>query len=178
VSGLFREPQDEPSFAETLGNVADIRWTLGDLEGAEASLRKYIAMRRRSSVRRSRLANVFALLAGVLTERGELDAALQAVHESVSLFEQDSGNDAWNIMDFFALRAVRSGRIENATLIAGYADASFVAKQATREPNEARARTTLQTLLSERLAPARLDQLLAEGARLTEREACRLAVEH
>src|SRR5206468_6931253 len=145
--------------------------------GAEASLREYIAMRGRASVRRSRLANAFALLAGILTERGDLDAALDAVRESVSLLEQDAGNDAWSVMDHFALRAARAGTVENAARIAGYADASFTAKQATRDGNEARSRAAVQALLSERLHPDRLEHLMREGAGLTEHEACRLALE-
>ena len=177
VSGLFREAQDELNVAETLKNVADIKWTLGDLEGAEASLREYIAMRG-SLVRRDRLGNAFAQLAGVLTERGELEAALDAMRESVSLIEQDAGNNAWNFIDFFALRAARAGSVENAARIAAYADACFAAKQATREPNQARARAALQALLCERLPPATIEGLLGEGARLTEHEACRLALQN
>jgi tetratricopeptide (TPR) repeat protein len=177
VSGLFREAQDELNVAETLKNVADIKWTLGDLEGAEASLREYIAMRK-SSVRRSRLGAAFAQLAGVLTERGDLEAALDAIRESVSLKEQDAANDAWNVMDFFALHAARAGNVENAARIAGYTDACFAAKQATREPTGARARAALQALVCERLSQAKLEGLLAEGALLTEHDACRLAVEN
>jgi predicted ATPase len=176
ASAQFREAQDEPNVVETLANLADIQWQLGDLHGAEMSLREYIAMRSRPSVRRSRLANVFALLAGVLSDRGELAGALEAAQESVRLMEQDAGNDAWNVMDFFALRAARAGELESAARIAGYADACFTAKQVSREPNEARTRAALEALLRERLTPAKLEDLLAEGASLTEREACRLAV--
>jgi hypothetical protein len=61
--------------------------------------------------------------------------------------------------------------------MAGYADACFKARQASREPNEARARATLENMLRERLAEAKLQGLMDEGARLTEREACRLAAE-
>ena len=178
ASARFREAHDEPNVVETLNNLADIQWQLGDLHGAEMSLREFIAMRSRPSVRRSRLANAFALLAGVLSDRGDLDGALAAVSESVSLIEQDAGNDAWNVMDFFALRAARAGKLENATRMAGYADACFTAKQASREPNEARTRTALEALLRERLDSTKLKGLLDEGARLTEREACRLAVEN
>jgi tetratricopeptide (TPR) repeat protein len=177
ASTLFREAQDEPSVVETLGNLADLQWQLGDLQGAEASLREFIAARGRPSVRRSRLANAYALLAGVLSDRGDLDGALHAVQESVSLMEQDAYDDAWNVMDCFALRAARAGRLANAARMAGYADACFKAKQSSREPNEARARSTLQSMLGARLVPASLEDLLEEGAHLTEREACRLAIQ-
>jgi predicted ATPase len=177
AAALFREAQDEPSAIETLGNLADLQWQLGDLQGAEMCLRQFVAMRRRPYARRSRLANTFALLAGVLSDRGDLDGALAAAQESVSLMEQDDGDDAWNVMDYFALRAARAGKTENAARMAGYADACFTAKQASREPNEARTRAALAILLRERLASAKLEALVGEGARLTEREACRLAVE-
>jgi hypothetical protein len=98
------------------------------------------------------------------------------VQESVSLIEQDAHDDAWNVMDSFALRAARAGRLENAARMAGYADACFKAKQASREPNEARARAALETLLRYRIASAKLKELLDEGARLTKREACGLAI--
>src|SRR5207244_2948194 len=62
ASVLFREAGNEFSFLETIGNIAEIKWALGDLYGAEASLREYIAMRGRSSVRRSRLGHAFAVL--------------------------------------------------------------------------------------------------------------------
>jgi predicted ATPase/DNA-binding winged helix-turn-helix (wHTH) protein len=177
ASARFREAQDEPNVVETLINIADIRWQLGDLRGAESSLRDFIAMRSRPFVRRSRLANAFALLVGVLSDQGAFSDALEAARESVRLMEQDAGNDAWNVMDYFALRAAYAGNLANAARITGYADACFLAKQASREPNEARTRASLQALLCERLAPSELENLLHEGARLSEREACRLAVD-
>jgi predicted ATPase/DNA-binding winged helix-turn-helix (wHTH) protein len=176
ASILFRQAHDEPSVNETLSNLADLHWQLGDLSSAEAALREFIS-RRGPATRRSRLANAFALLAGILSDRGDLDGALDAVRESVSLMEQDTSNDAWSSIDHFALRAARAGKLENASRIAGYADACFAAKKASREPNEARARAALEALLREHIAPPRLQDLLDEGARLTGREACRLAVE-
>jgi tetratricopeptide (TPR) repeat protein len=177
ASALFREAHEEPSVIETLNNLAILQWELGDLSGAETSLREYIAMRSRPSMRRSRLAIAFATLAGVLSDRGDLDGALAAVAESVNLMEQDAVNDAWNVMDYFALRAARAGKIENAARMAGYADACFTERQASREPNEARTRSALEVLLRERLSSTELEALLVEGAQLTEQGACRLAVE-
>ena len=48
---------------------------------------------------------------------------------------------------------------------------------ATRQFNEARARARLQSLLEERLEPDALARLLAEGARMNEEEAGRLALQ-
>ena len=127
---------------------------------------------------RSRLANAFALLAGVLSDCGDLDGALAAVLESVSLMEQDAGNDAWNVMDYFALRAARAGKLENATRMAGYADACFTAKQADARAQRSAHAYRVGGFVRERLASTKLKGLLDDGAHLTEREACRLAVEN
>ena len=78
-------------------------------------------------------------------------------------------------MDHFALRTGLAGHVEDAARLAGFADASFARHQATREPNEARARMRLHRLLEERLSTHTLVRLLAEGADAGEPEACRLA---
>jgi hypothetical protein len=47
----------------------------------------------------------------------------------------------------------------------------------SRGPNEARARSRLQALLSEKLGRDKVERLIAEGASLSEDEACKLALE-
>ena len=173
---MFRDAGNEFSALETIGNIAELKWALGDLDGAEASLREYIAMRGRSSVRRSRLAHAFASLSGVLTERGDLASALEAAREGVVLMQQDGGGQIWRFMDAFALRVALAGKAENAARIAGYADARHAETQAAREPNEARARERLGALLSDSFAPEELDRLYAEGAKIDQDMACRLAL--
>jgi hypothetical protein len=54
---------------------------------------------------------------------------------------------------------------------------TFAAKETSRQPNEARARDRLEALLREKLTPEELERLLAEGAKMSEDEACRLALE-
>jgi hypothetical protein len=80
-------------------------------------------------------------------------------------------------MDHLALRAALAGKLEDAARLAAFADSTFTAKETSRQPNEARARDRLEALLREKLAPDELERLLAEGAALTEDEACRLALE-
>lgn len=92
--------------------------------------------------RQSSIGYALGNLAGTLTERGDLDEALTAARDGLSLLAF-SGN-AWIFMDHFALRAALAGKIENAARVAGCADAIFVAKGATRERNEARARDRLR----------------------------------
>ena len=54
----------------------------------------------------------------------------------------------------------------------------FVAKQATRHPIDMRHRERVGALLREALSGAELEDLLAEGAKLSEAGACRLALEN
>src|SRR5207302_1164004 len=65
-----------------LGNLGNVAWVLGDLDGAEASFRQEAAVLRDSPFRTDRLLGwALTSLAGVLTERGELDEALVAARE-------------------------------------------------------------------------------------------------
>jgi predicted ATPase/DNA-binding winged helix-turn-helix (wHTH) protein len=176
ASELFREAGDEFSVLLTVRHIGEIKWTLGDLRGAEAALREYIATSSRHLVKRMWLANAWGLLAGVLTEGGDVGEALEAVRESVRLFQQDAGN-AWAVMDHFAMRAARAGKLENAARIAGYADACHAEREAIRDPNDARAPASLHALLREKLPAGKRETLLAEGAALSEDDACRLAIE-
>ena len=109
------------------------------------------------------------------TERGELDEALAAAREGLPLLQE--AGIAWIALDHLALRAALAGKLANAARLAGYADSAHAAKEASRQPNEARARDRLQALLREKLAADELERLLAEGARMSEDEACRLALE-
>jgi non-specific serine/threonine protein kinase len=157
-------------------NIADASWALGDLPAAAMAFREAIAAQK-ASPRRRMDAVGFALLnlAGVLTEMGEVDAALAAAREGIPL-QLDRGR-SWVFMDHLALRSALAGNTRSSARLAGYADALVTAKQAPREPNEARAYSRVQALLREQLDVAELERLLAEGARMTELEACRLALE-
>ena len=81
------------------------------------------------------------------------------------------------MLDHLALRAALAGKLANAARIAGYADSIHTAEKTTRQPNEARAHERLHALLREKLEPGELALLFAEGAKLSEDEACRLALE-
>jgi hypothetical protein len=114
-------------------------------------------------------------LAGVHAERGELDEALEAAREALPLL-RDQGN-AWVLLDHVALRAAAAGKFRNAAQIAGYADAANAANETSRQPNEARARDRLQKILSGKLTHQELERLFVEGAKLSEDEVCRIALE-
>ena len=114
-------------------------------------------------------------LAGVRTERGELDEALAAAREGLPLL-QEVGL-AWVLLDHLALRAALAGKPADAARIAGYADSRYTAEKSPRQPNEARARERLQALLREKLDADKLERLLAEGAELSEDKACGVALD-
>jgi len=60
----------------------------------------------------------------------------------------------------------------------GYANAVHSTQGMTpRQSNEARARTRLLALLTEKLAAGELERLLAEGTKMSQDKACRLALE-
>src|SRR5207249_407636 len=157
----------------TLANLAEITWALGDLDAALASYRETIALARKLPLSPS-LTLGFCLtnLAGVHTERGELDEALAAACEGLPL-RRELGS-AWVTMDHLALRAALAGKVANAARLTGFADSAFATKESSRQPNEARAHRRVLALLREKLAADALGPLLAEGAMMTEDEACRL----
>jgi tetratricopeptide (TPR) repeat protein len=159
-----------------LGNRADLTWALGDLNAALDGFRETIGVLRDSRLAtKSTLGFNLANLAGVHTERGELDEALAAAREGLPLLRELGY--AWIVMDHFALRAVLARGYVSAARLAGYADFIYTTKETSRGPNEVRAHARLQTLLCEKFTRDELERLLAEGAKLSEDEACRVALE-
>jgi predicted ATPase/DNA-binding winged helix-turn-helix (wHTH) protein len=173
---LDREMGDEFGALAAFGNLANVTWALGDLDAAAASLRQQVEFVRNSPMRTKRLLG-YALtnLAGVLTERGDLDDALAAAREGLPLVKEDGS--AWIFVDHVALRAALAGKLSHAARLAGYSDYTWAAQKATRHPVEARSRDRLHALLHEKLAPDEIERLLAEGAKMSDDEACRLALE-
>jgi tetratricopeptide (TPR) repeat protein len=172
---IYRETSAESAMLGILLNLADLTWTLHDLDAALNRFREAVALMRKSpSVPRDMLGHGLTNLAGVHTERGELAEALAAAREGLPLRRHSDINTP---LDHLALRAALAGKATDAARLAGYLDAIRAARQASRQPNEARARDRLAVLLREKLPAGELDRLLAEGATLSEGEACRLALE-
>ncbi|HEX9302513.1 MAG TPA: hypothetical protein VF959_09215, partial [Casimicrobiaceae bacterium] len=132
-------------------------------------------MRRTAMTRKGMLGLCLTNLAGIHTERGELDEALAAAREGLPM--RKAAGHAWSAFDHLALRVALAGQTASGARLAGYSDAAYAAKATPREANEARARDRLQALLRERLDESELERLLAEGATMSEDEACRLALE-
>jgi tetratricopeptide (TPR) repeat protein len=173
---LCRGAGAETDALNALCNMADVTWALGDLDGAKAGFRQMVASVRKSPVYSEGTLGLNLInLAGVLTEQGKLDDALAAAREALPLLKD--GGLAWIFLDHVALRAALAGKVANAARVAGYADSIFAAKRTSRQFNEARAHVRVQALLREKLVPDELERLLAEGAKMSEDEACRLALE-
>ena len=108
---------------------------------------------------------------------GDLDAALAAFREASALIRA-SLRFGKKGTQHLALRAMLAGYLGNAARVAGYADAAYAASQSVRQPNEARARERLHGLLHEEFSADEVLRLLAEGAKMSEDQACRLALDN
>jgi tetratricopeptide (TPR) repeat protein len=172
---LYRTAGAHQAARDMTGSLADTNWALGALDAALAGFREIIDVMRTSN-RTTTLGLGVALtnLAGVLTELGHLEEALAAAREGLAL-RKDAGY-VWGALDHLALRAALGGKFEEAARLVGYVDSVFAAKKESRQPNEARARGRLIQVLSENLRPDEFIRLLAQGATITEEEACRLAL--
>jgi predicted ATPase/DNA-binding winged helix-turn-helix (wHTH) protein len=167
---------DEFAVLGAMANIANTDWALGDLDAALASFRDLIALARASSLSTNRLLGYALMkLGSVLTERGELTEALFALREGAPLVREDGS--MWVFLDDLALRLACAGKLADAARLAGYADSVHAAKAATRSGLTLRLRGRLMALLHEELSADDLARLLAEGAKLSEDEACRLALE-
>jgi predicted ATPase/class 3 adenylate cyclase len=174
---LFRSAGSDRGTLLALGNLCDVRWLSGDLDGAIADMSETVARVRQSpTAARNALGNPLGNLAGALTERGDLAGALAAAREALPIVREDGS--AWYYLDHMALRLALSGKFEDAARVEGYTDGVFRTQgMDTRQPNEDRLRKRLLAILHEKLAPDDLARLLAEGATLSGEEACRLAME-
>jgi len=165
----------ERSALEMRGSLADTLWALGSLDAALTEFREVVAQMR-ASARTTKLALGVNLtnLAGVLTEVGALDEALEVAREGLPA-RRDAGY-VFGALDHLALRAALAGKLAEAARLAGYADSNYATGTSRRQPNEARARARLHRLLLDHADADDLLRQLADGARISEEEACRLAV--
>ena len=160
----------------TLGNLANVAWALGDCDAAERSFRELLDLIRRSPYANNRLLGwTLASLASVMIERGNQEQALEFAREGLPLLEQDA--TAWRFMDAFALRAAQRGRHRDAVRLMAYANAARVAAEAAPHPIDVRHRERIQALLHGKLDSEELQSLDAEGAKLTEAQACTIALQ-
>src|SRR5207245_5585207 len=140
------------------------------------SFRELIGLARASPTSTRRLLGyALTTLGSVLTERGEQAEALAVLREGLPLVREDGS--AWIFLDDLALRVAYTGKLADAARLAGYADSVHAAKEATRSRLTTRLRDRLHALLREKLSNEELERLLADGAQMSEDEACGLALE-
>lgn len=172
---LFRSAGSERLAVEILGSLADTNWALGELDAAVAGFRETIALMRGSNMSTNiTLGVTLTNLAGVLVEGGEFDEALTAAREGLEL--RKAVGDISGALDHLALRAALVGRCKDAARLVGFIDAVFESRGIVRQVNEARARARLDRLLHDRLDANERAALMAQGATMTEHDACRLAL--
>lgn len=110
-----------------------------------------------------------------LTERNELDEALQAAHQALEEGLRD--DTLWLMLDVFAYLAGKQGRLGDAALAFGCADAEFARRGAVRPPEEQRAHDVTLDALREAMPAYFVSALLTEGAALAVEDAARLALD-
>ena len=172
---LYRNAGAERYALFTLAQLGDIAWAVGDLDAALSGLRETVALLRKTPLTTVMLGLCLSNLAGVQTERGELDDALATAREGLPMLVE--GGFAWSHLDHLALRAALAGKLANAARLAGFSDAAFATRKSPRQPNEARSRERLQGMLQKEFSRDELARLSAEGAALSEESACRLALD-
>ena len=158
-------------------HLGDLAWAMEDLDAAASAFGEVVAMMRRSTIsRKPALGYALANLAGVLAERGDLGAAMAAAHEGLPLLAE-VGGFAWRFMDHFAWCAALARKFSNAARLVGFADSAHASRKTVRQPNERRARDRLEALLHAELTVDGFERLRAEGAKMSEDDACRLVLE-
>ena len=173
---LARELRDDLGVLAMTGNVVNVMMGLGDLDGAIAALRNLVGLIRSSPSGTPRLLGTALMnLAGFLLEKNDFDASLAVAREGLPLLAADGS--AMFFSDYGAHRAGRLGNFGKAALLLGYADRVHAENDAKRSAYTIPIRERFVAKLHHMLAPDELARLLAEGAKLSEEEACRLALE-
>ena len=161
---------------QALGNLADALWMQGNLDGALVAARDALAQSSKSVfATRNNVGLASANLHGILVERGDLTEA--AVVGCDFIGRARNVGATWIVLDHFALRYAKSGRYDIAAKLTGWNDDTLRRKAVRRQLNEQRAHESAMAILRVQLPGATMEQLLAQGALLSEDEICRLAME-
>jgi tetratricopeptide (TPR) repeat protein len=154
-------------------NLVEMLFESGDLDGAielGGSLSNRLLDTPHSDLR----GFVLAMRSGALTARGDIDDALAAAREAAPLL-RDEGELFW-LFDHLALRAGLAGRMTDAALLAGYADAACRTFEHMREPVGRHAMEHLSLLLRDALPDGDMAELSRLGEQLSEDQAIALAL--
>ncbi len=152
-----------------LSNLADSEFALGHADVAIELCRQAIAESRRLG-RPAAVFFAYGNMVPALLERGDLDAAGQAIREARAGFVRGLGS-AHSVLVFLALLKQRQGDAELAARIVGAADRGYRDTGEAMHPPERRAREQVLEALKPELGSQRLEQLLIEGTAWSEDEA-------
>jgi hypothetical protein len=154
-------------------NLVEAILEMGDADSAISSGLELVS-RLRDTPHSDVLGFVLGVLAAALTLRGDLEEALSTAREAAPLL-RDEGMLFW-IFDHMALLAGLGGRIKDAAVISGYANAVYSEFGRPREPIGREATKRLAALLRDTLPAEEIEQFGRAGAQFSEDQALALAL--
>ena len=166
---LARAVREFKHASVSLRGLIDIASETGHFEEAVTLCRELVAM-----TRADRFTPVLAIalcdLSDALAKIDQIDEALATAREAAPLHAQQ-GTPLWVWLVSFAQIAFKQGRVSDAALALGRAEAKYGSVS-----NNRRDRDDLRVLLTQSLSSTELQRLLAEGAALTDEEAAHIAL--
>jgi hypothetical protein len=166
-----------PEATEAALNLAENKHLRGQTEKAAALAQKVLPNLRAGRDRHT-LGLVLANLCGYLVALGrlsELPAVAREALQNGAEYDRD-GVPVTDVIEHSALALALNGDVRCGALLAGYTQVAFGRIGFQREYTEQTTRTPLEALLQERLSPAELSALLAQGAALSPEDAIVLAL--
>ena len=170
----FREAGADGAASTVRTSLGYLLWAAGRLDEAIAQCREVLAdLREQTFLDETVLGFVLGNIAGMLTERGDLDEASQHLSEAAPLLRDPW--QIWVIFDHVAYFFGKAGELERAARASGFTDRQYAEHAASRQPNEARAHQLLQELFKGAIPDEQLNDLKRVGAGMSEDEAVTLA---
>jgi predicted ATPase/DNA-binding winged helix-turn-helix (wHTH) protein len=166
---LARTVRESTHVYVSLRWLIDLASETGHVEESVTLCRELIAITRADRFA-SGLAMALCDLSVALAKLGQIDEALAAAREATPLHAQ-LGTPLWIWLVSFAQIAVKQGRISDAALTLGRAEAKSESFWNNRPE-----RDDLRALLTQSLATEELQSLLVDGAALTDEEAAHIAL--
>lgn len=166
---LARTVRDSRLIYVSLEGLIDIAAKTRDFEGAVTRCQELVVMSRADRLNGG-LALALSYLSEALVELDQLDEALITAREATTLHAQE-GTPLWVWLVSFARMAYKRGRVSDAALAFGRAEAKYGSVS-----NNRRDRDEVRALLTQSLSSTELQRLLAEGAALTDEEAAHIAL--
>jgi len=166
---------DQRMALSALIHLEQIEAACGRLEESVARGRDMARRIRHDRFLRSGIENiVLSNLSMSLTLLGEIDEALELARHAYPLVEQ--AGRVLDLLDPYALLALKRGRIDDAARLLGRADMRIATGTHRRELVEQKLHDELMRSLRAALSPDELSRLMKEGEALSDEEGARLAL--